>query len=94
MITVYKYKLDIQKRTTIRAPRGMKPLHVGYQNEGPRYYMFVWALVDTEKPEIDHTFYVLGTGHDAEIPNHMGAYVGTAQEPEYPLVWHVFKEED
>jgi len=48
----------------------------------------VWAQIDTLEEPHEYYLYTLGTGWSCKrIP---GEYVGTVQEPESQLVWHVF----
>jgi hypothetical protein len=62
------------------------PISVGWQNGG----LVLWAVVarDTSISHMLHV-YVAGTGNPLDIPPE-AKFIGTVQEPERPLVWHVF----
>ncbi len=62
MITVYKYPLVVTDEQTIEAPDDVQWLSVASQ--GP--LLFVWALVDTERPKVQHRFVIVGTGNPAD----------------------------
>lgn len=83
MRTIYKYPFEITDVFTIKMPGHSKILDVKMQNGTP----CIWALVDTEEPEIEKTFYLYGTGHKFT----KGEYVGTFQVNGGELVFHLFK---
>ena len=89
MQTIWKYELgqldsvkDSQLKIVISIRRGAKPLYIGKQNG----ITCVWAEVDPEAPEINATFFSVGTGHGA-VPGR-NTYLGTVIDGEY--VWHVY----
>lgn len=84
MKTIYKYKLPIEAEVTLSIPGGGgNVLHVADQDGD----LTIWIEVDTEQPNKDHKFRVVGTGQPTERVKddfHVGsAVVG-------PFVWHVF----
>ncbi len=87
MKTVYKYgPLPIGAAKLIKLPEGAQIVSVGCQAGG----IFLWAFVDTEKPEVPRAFFVAGTGWDlSELPAGQ-SYLWTVQAGEF--VWHVFGE--
>jgi hypothetical protein len=61
--TVHKYPLEHrsdQHTIVVRMPMEAEPLHVDVQNSS----LFLWALVETERPLQNHEIEVYGTGHD------------------------------
>lgn len=89
MKTIYKYELREQSYQTVEIPGGPGAwfLHVGWQPDA----LYVWAMVDTDKPMQDVRFKILGTGWPIEGDGVEWSFVGTVQTP-VGLVWHVFKE--
>lgn len=88
---IYKYKLEVCPKQTIKMPAEAKLLTVQTQND----ILCIWAIVDPEKPLEDYTFHVIGTGHvSQENLDDTGnfAYISTAQMASGALVWHIFLE--
>lgn len=90
---IYKYPLEIGQATTLELPKnGTRLLHVGTQHG----QVMLWAevAVDCILPLEPRRFMVLGTGMDVPAKDGQPApHVGTTQDPERPLVWHVFEIE-
>lgn len=82
MRTIHKYPL-IPGITKLTMPQGAQLLTVHEQDGAPR----LWALVDTDQPEVVRRFEMVGTGH--EIKEWPIAYVGTAHLR--ALVLHIFE---
>lgn len=83
MLTVYKYPFDIKDVVIVAMPAGAQVLHIGMQNGTP----CLWALVDTDSPIVQRTFYVRGTGHPVQDSLwHVGSFLMAGGH----LVWHVF----
>ncbi len=89
MITVLKYPFEVETPITLELPTGAKVLHVGQQGDDERT-LFLWALVDPDRPPATRHFFLLATGQrfDANI---LGPHIGTVQT-KAGLVWHVFEE--
>ena len=90
MKVIWKYPLIVSRNQTIRMPEGAQVLCVQMQDDEPH----LWAMVDTQAPRTDRTFYTMGTGR--ELPEgslswHFGHYIGTYQTP--PYTFHVFEGE-
>ena len=83
MITIWKYPFAVQDQVKISMPKGAKIVHIE-SFRGP----CLWALVDTERPIEQRTFYVFGTGHEI-VDYQYKSYVGTLIQP--PFVWHFFE---
>ena len=88
MITVYKYLLDVTDEQKVEAPDRIQWLSVASQ--GP--LLFVWALVDTERPKVQHRFVSVGTGNPADHVVGL-RHLGQVQQGGGILVWHIFVEE-
>jgi hypothetical protein len=84
MKTIYKYPFSIDDSVIITMPVGAEILTVQVQHRVP----CIWALVDPEAPKVDRYFRVAGTGHS--LPENPGKYVGTFQQLEGNLIFHVF----
>lgn len=84
MMAVWKYDLE-GYTPEIMMPRGARVLAVDTQG-GRRV---LWALVDPEALQAPRHFEIIGTGHP--ITKALGEYVGTFQELNGRLVWHVFE---
>lgn len=81
---VYKYEIDVGG-SIIDMPHGAKILHVAAQGDR----LFVWALVNAEHPDVEHMFFVAGTGHHLPAIAHKLAYIGTVHTPS-GFVLHAF----
>lgn len=84
MHAIYKYPLAVTDEQILDMPEGAKVLSVQWQNGG----LVAWALV---RPGIEITkrvFRIFGTGNHMDAPKMK--FVGTVQEPDRGLVWHVF----
>ena len=86
---IWKYPLgqlnsvrDSAHKIVIAMKRGSRPLHVGMQDGT----CFVWVEVDPDQPDINATFFSVGTGHGA-VPEGC-VYLGTVHDKEF--VWHVY----
>lgn len=84
MKAVFKYSVPLGIQEPIRMPRGAQLLTVQLQRDVP----CVWALVDTNEPNVDRDLRWVGTGHDM-AETHQHHYVGTIQVG--PYVFHLFE---
>jgi hypothetical protein len=89
MKTIYKYDLGyrgIDSSKTIKMPDDSICLDVKLIGND----IYLWVLVDTEKPEIERRFTIVGTGWDlGDMPNHSD-YLGTVVTIQ-KFVWHVYE---
>lgn len=86
MKKIFKYKLEITEFQEIEMPRHSHILCVQTQNGE----VCLWALVDyAEDPEV-RKIKIFGTGHPIEQDNIK--YIGTTQQLDGQLMWHVFEE--
>lgn len=90
MRTIYKYEISLEAHINkIRMPENAVML--SFQEQGGK--LFLWCLIDTDKPERDYDFYVLGTGWTLDamaygsVPKYI-KHVGTVQQNAF--VWHLF----
>lgn len=90
---IWKYPLALTDEQELDMPEGASPLTVQFQNG----CLAMWASADVEiafasaRREV-RSVYIVGTGHPFKFPLRT-RYVGTAQEPGQPLVWHVYISE-
>lgn len=86
MREVWKYGVGTFGLFSINMPEGAQILTVGAQHDVGH----MWALVDPRAPRVSRTFLLTGTGH--EIDGTLTVeYVGTFQQVNGALVWHVFE---
>ena len=86
MQVIYKYKLAWQPVQVVQLPL-KRVLTIRLQNGTP----CLWALVDTDAPEIPLTLRMAGTGtHDGNDYERL-AYISTTQFGAFVLHW--FREE-
>ncbi len=85
---VWKYPMDIAGEQKLLTPGAWNPIHVGYQDGR----LTLWAEVDPVGGVlVGRTVTIVGTGHSFD-PQGM-IHVGSALDPNRPLVWHVYVEE-
>lgn len=82
--SIWKFDLQVESEQIIRLPKDADILSVQIQNGAPR----IWAIVNTVNPVVDRHVYMFGTGHPFDKPD--ANYVGTIQEAQGALIWHVF----
>lgn len=51
----------------------------------------LWAIVEPNAIKEPRKFYIVGTGH--EMPERVGRYIGTVQQMDGMLIWHIFEGE-
>lgn len=89
MKKIYKYPIKVVDIQTVKLPKGAIILTTQLQEEKP----CIWAYVDPNEIEAeDVTLRVYGTGQEINDSLDL-TYIGTIQEFEERLVWHVFKED-
>ena len=90
-MVIWKYPLDdIEEQKLLTAGRGAwNPIHVGYQDGR----LTLWAEVDPVGGVlVSRTVTIVGTGHSFDSQGMV--HVGSALDPNEPLVWHVYMEEE
>lgn len=89
MKTIYKYSLDVVDTQEVILPKWCTPLSVQIQNDK----LTMWAMVETDEPQVKAIVTVFGTGHPVPHNFYLGRgnniYLGTVQT-KIGLVWHVF----
>lgn len=85
MKAVWKFPLLIDDVFELMMPDGAQPLCV--QTQGNQVCM--WALVDPSAQQNPRRFRMCGTGHP--LPDYVGRYIGTFQDYNQALVFHVFE---
>lgn len=88
METIFKYPLELKTNQIVKMKFGAKILCAQYQNKIP----CLWCIVNPNEGEQDRHIEIVGTGYT--ISERHLQYIGTIQDPEYPLVWHVFERTD
>ena len=87
-MNVWKYQLEVIPQQTIEMPFGAKILTVQVQQETP----CIWALVDPALYTIRREIRIVGTGHELGFTS-LAKYLGSFQQLNGSLVWHVFEVE-
>lgn len=83
---IFKYQLGPGKNI-VMMPEMSIPLTVQVQYDQP----MLWALVDTDKKDVERTFHVFPTGRELQI-DFCFQYISTFQLNGGALVFHVFEE--
>jgi hypothetical protein len=83
--TIHKFTFEIADDFSVRIPEGARLLSVQVQHDIPQ----IWALVNTEAPNVIRRFALRGTGHDCEGLA-SADFVGTFQLGCGALVFHLF----
>lgn len=84
MKTIYKYQLIIDDIQVVKMPYGSVILTVALQENIP----CIWALVDTDNPQVDRIIKMVGTGHQVDWN---AVYIGTFLTLQDRIVFHVFE---
>jgi hypothetical protein len=69
-------------------PRGAEILSTQFQGE----QLVMWALCEPNAIQHNRLIDIFGTGHPVDDTKRN--FIGTAQQPNMPLVWHVFEVVD
>ncbi len=83
--TIFKYPLRIEDEQTFAVPVGTRALSVQFQDNS----LCLWAMVEADSVHVTAGVSIRGTGHpcdDLDSEN----YIGTVQQEDIGLVWHVF----
>lgn len=86
MKAIWKFPLSMIDSQSILMPEGAQVLAVQVQGGVP----CLWALVDTEAPQVSQTVRIHGTGHRCDDTLDRHNYLGTFQLERGALVFHVF----
>ena len=86
MNTIWKFIFDIQDEFRFDLDIEAKVLHVEDQFGRP----CMWVLLDPDAPRKMREFKIRGTGQDFDAQG--WAHVGTFQQAQGSLVWHLFEE--
>lgn len=84
MTTIHKFRISIEDQFSIEMPVGADVIAVADQ----RGSAAMWAIVDTAAPLERRGFAVRGTGHP--FRGNEGRHLGTFQQANGALVWHLF----
>lgn len=83
---IWKFNLTVNSNFEIEMPKGAQILSVQSQNNRG----VMWALCDTQAEKEKRAFQIYGTGHN--MPSEGIVYVGTFQQADQTLVWHLFEK--
>ena len=85
MEVIHKYQIPIEDEFIIGMERGAKILC--FQKQRQNYC--IWAIVNPRLPLESRSFRIVGTGIPYEKIE--GKYIGTVQNLDDTLVWHLFE---
>lgn len=88
MKTVWKYEFSIKDVFTLQIPKDAEILLIDSQNETG----CLWILVDSDKPLENRVFCLYGTGHPITLDRQALSFIGSFQQRNGALVWHVFEQ--
>lgn len=93
MKTIYKYQLQIVDHQLVQIPKKATFLSVQFQEN----QLCMWLIVDTERMDLEAAHIsIFGTGH--ELPDSVDSakywYLGTVQQFNGKLVWHIFEYQE
>lgn len=86
MLTIHKFSFKVDDTVKVALPNGAVIRHVGKQG-GPPGHLTLWAEVNPDKPTVERTLFVRGTGHP--LPDGAISFLGTVMDG--PFVWHVYE---
>lgn len=85
MHRIYKFRLEITNFQEVEMPEGAEILSVQNQSN----YVTLWALCDGDRAVARRGIWIYGTGHQIDPLSELD-YIGTVQQFDGTLVWHVF----
>ena len=85
MRTIWKYQIPIKDHFELELPQGAEILTIQMQYGEPQ----LWALVNPTAQLEFRLFRLSGTGHP--ITYSYLDYIGTVQQAEGQLIWHIFE---
>ena len=86
MITIYKYRVQLEEIFTVALPAGAEFLSVQVQNGNPE----MWFRVDTSRDELPQLFGICGTGAELPAKLRSAPFKGTFQLNGGDYVFHLF----
>lgn len=86
-MTIWKFPIDWIGRFHKEMPIGAHILSVQMQGLEPQ----MWALVKPENPTTVREFVIYGTGQQIEESGNRLEFIGTFQQSEGRLIWHLFE---
>ena len=82
---IYKYPLTVEGKILLELPEGAEILTFQTQRD----FLCIWALVNPDAPKVKREFRMYGTGHDVKEDGLK--YIGTCQQFNGGLIWHLFE---
>lgn len=89
MRTIWKFPFENMGMFGLDMPKGAEILTVQVQGGIP----CIWEMVDPGQEKKKRTIVIHGTGHPIQQAEEK-KYIGTYQEMQGELIWHVFELED
>lgn len=86
---IYKYNVPVQDEFIIEMPENAQILSFQEQQGN----LALWCAVYHRNPLEKRIFAIRGAGHDIDM-SYVKKYIGTTQQLEGNLVWHLFEMED
>ena len=86
MKTIWKFQFENKGMFGLDMPKGAEILTVQVQEGVP----CIWAMVDPGQEKENRIIVIHGTGHPVQQAGQK-KYIGTYQECEGSLIWHVFE---
>lgn len=68
MRAIFKYRLPFMEVSKVKMPKGSNIIRI----DGLDGAIWIWAIVDTEQPEVERTFHLFKTG--GEMPEDIDEY--------------------
>jgi hypothetical protein len=89
--TVWKFRLRLHSQK-LTMPEGARPIKAAIEDDA----LWLWAVVDSDRPSEERHFEVVGTGRPIHIHpvhlRHIETVLDGRMEGEVgPFVWHVFE---
>jgi hypothetical protein len=84
--SIWKFQIAMVKSQQVTMPADARILSVQFQGLA----LCLWVLVDpNESVRLPREIQIFGTGHP--LPSYVHRYIGTVQQHDGRLVWHVFE---
>ena len=90
MKTIWKFRVPTEEADGVLFFERSMPFEAKIMTfQLQREKAYIWAAVDTKANDIIRKFAIIGTGQ--KIPDISANYIGTIQENDGKLVWHLFE---
>jgi len=89
MRTIWKFRIEVADEVSLVMPDVVRWLPRVEVEPVTSRVLELWAVVDSDTPQVERLLHVRGTGHPMGVADPSG-YIGTAIDHQHGLVWHVF----